>query len=207
MREVLIVKTGVANTASVRAALARRGAEARLCDDAAAIRDARAVVLPGVGSFGSGARALAERGLGDALRGRIESGRATLAVCLGMQLLFDESEESPGVRGLGIARGVVSRFAGNLRVPQMGWNMLSASRGCVTLRSGGVYYANSYRVREAPEGWAAATSDYGGEFVGAMERIGAPSVVACQCHPELSGEWGAALLERWLVGAGERVSC
>lgn len=207
MREVLIVRTGVANTASMRAAFGRLGVDARLCDDATAVRRACAVVLPGVGSFESGVRALECGGLADALRSRIEFGRATLAVCLGMQLLFEQSEENPNLRGLGIARGVVSRFAGCARVPQMGWNTLSASRGCVMLRSGCAYYANSFRASEAPEGWNVATSNYGGEFIGAMERVGAPAVLACQFHPELSGEWGGALLERWLCGARECVSC
>ena len=207
MGPVVIVATGVANTASVRAAFARLGVACELSADAEQIARAKAVVLPGVGSFASGMAALGQGGIREAIVERLERGTATLAICLGMQLLFEASEESPGVLGLGVAKGTVRRFDGALRVPQMGWNSVRADDACRVLQSGSAYYANSFRVAVAPEGWNAAISEYGGGFIGAIERAGSPAVVACQFHPELSGAFGAALLNRWLVAAREVVPC
>lgn len=207
MASVVIAATGVANTASVRAAFARLGVECELSASAESVARARAVVLPGVGSFAAGMAALRGGGVDEAICARIQRGAPTLAICLGMQLLFEASEESEGVQGLGVVTGTVRRFAGGLRVPQMGWNTLVAPDTCEMLRSGAVYYANSYRVEQEPRGWRAAMSEYGGAFVGAIEREGSPGVVACQFHPELSGAFGAGLLRRWLVAAEECVPC
>ncbi len=195
-REVVIVSTGTANTASVVAAFARLGAAPRLSQDPSEIERAERLVLPGVGSFGAAMSGLAARGLAEPLRARIASGRRSLCICLGLQLLFEESEESPGVRGLGIVRGRITRFPGSARVPQLGWNRVDAPVGPGFVRDGYAYYANSFRATAPPPGWRVSTTDYAGAFVGAMERDG---VVACQFHPELSGAWGLDLLNRWLT--------
>ena len=207
MASVVIVATGVANTASVRAAFARQGVACELSGRADEIARANAFVLPGVGSFASGMAALNDGGVREAIKERIQQGAATLAICLGMQMLFEASEESPGVQGIGVASGTVRRFTGHVRVPQMGWNTLRADSACRVLQSGTVYYANSYRIESVPAGWNAAVSEYGGEFVGAIEQAGNPVVAACQFHPELSGAFGAGLLRRWLVAAREVVPC
>jgi imidazole glycerol phosphate synthase glutamine amidotransferase subunit len=115
---------------------------------------------------------------------------------VGLQVLCDASEESPGVPGLGLVPGTVRRFPSTVRVPQFGWNRVEAPPGGF-LESGYAYYANSYRLDAAPAGWTAATSDHGGPFVGALRR---GDVLACQFHPELSGAWGLAMLGRWLRG-------
>ena len=194
--EVLVVATGVANTASVLAAWRRVGASPRLGGDPHEVEVADHVELPGVGSFGAAMERLRASGLADAVAARVRAGRPTLAVCVGLQVLAGASEESPGVPGLGVVPGMVLRFPATVRVPQFGWNAVRAAPAGGFVRDGHAYFANSYRLAEAPAGWVAAMSDHGGPFVAAIER---GPVLACQFHPELSGAWGLALLERWLA--------
>ena len=192
--EVIVVPTGTANLASVRAALMRLGARPRLAEDAAMIEDAGYVVLPGVGSFGATMAGLREAGLEDALAARVGAGRATLAMCVGLQVLFETSDESPDAVGLGAIPGRVGRFPDVVRVPQFGWNRVVPEPGCRFVEPGYAYFANSYRVLEAP-GCRVATAEHGGRFVAALER---DRVLACQFHPELSGAYGHELIARWL---------
>jgi imidazole glycerol phosphate synthase glutamine amidotransferase subunit len=192
----VIVPTGTANLASVRAALVRLGVRPCLATAAAMIEDATHVVLPGVGSFGAAVAGLREAGFDAALADRIQAGRATLAMCVGLQVLFEASEESPGAVGLGVLPGRVGRFPEAVRVPQFGWNRVTPEPGCRLVEPGYAYFANSYRVLEAP-GCAAATAEHGGRFVAALER---DRVLACQFHPELSGVYGHDLIARWLAG-------
>ncbi len=194
MAEVLIVPTGTANIASVAAAFRRLGAATRLAEGPDEIVAARRVMLPGVGSFGASMARLAERGFDAALKERIAADRPTVCICVGHQLLFARSEESPGAAGLGVLPGEVAGFPADVRVPQFGWNRVHAGAGSRLLESGWAYFANSYRVAEAP-GWTVARSEHGGRYVAAMER---GNVVGCQFHPELSGAYGAALLSRFL---------
>jgi glutamine amidotransferase len=193
--EVVVVPTGTANLASVLAALGRLGARARLAESAAMIAEATHVVLPGVGSFGAAMTGLREAGFDAALAARIGAGRATLAMCVGLQVLFEASDESPHAAGLAAFPGRVGRFPDAVRVPQFGWNRVVPEPGCRLLEPGYAYFANSYRVLEAP-GCAIATAEHGGRFVAALERAG---VLACQFHPELSGAYGHRLIARWLA--------
>jgi len=195
---VILIETNVANTASVRAALRRVGAAVEAPQSAADVRDAAAVVLPGVGSFGVGMAALAEQRLIDALRFRINAGRPTLAICLGMQLLCRRSDESPGVEGLGVVDAEIEPFPETVIRPQMGWNYVKTPSQSSLIQPGYAYFANRYRLAWAPNGWLCATADYDGRFVAAMQRGDA---LACQFHPELSGRWGLDLIDRWLVSA------
>jgi imidazole glycerol phosphate synthase glutamine amidotransferase subunit len=192
--EVVVVPTGTANLASVRAALTRLGARPRLAEDAAMVEGATHVVLPGVGSFGATMAGLCEAGLDAALAARVRAGRPTLAMCVGLQVLFEASDESPHARGLAVLPGRVGRFPDAVRVPQFGWNRIAPESGCRFVEPGYAYFANSYRVLEAP-GCALATAEHGGRFVAALERDG---VLACQFHPELSGAYGHGLIARWL---------
>jgi imidazole glycerol-phosphate synthase subunit HisH len=194
-REVGILRTGVANVASVVAAFERIGARPILVENAAAVTRAHHLVFPGVGSYGAAMERLEQDGLGDAVRERIAADRPTLAICLGLQLLFERSEETAGVEGLGVVQGVVTRFPDTVRVPQFGWNRVDVDPACRMLQLGHAYFANSYRVEDMPPGWLGATAQHGGSFVAAMER---GSTLACQFHPELSGPWGMQLLTRWL---------
>lgn len=200
-RDVVIVPTGSANTASVNAAFRRLDAEPRPARNADEIRDAEYLVVPGVGAFGAAMEHIDRCGSREALVDRIAEGRPTLAICLGMQLLGAESEESPGVSGLGVVPESATRLPRDLTVPQIGWNQVAPDSRSRYLKPGWAYFANSYKLAVVPEGWIGATTGYGGNFVSAIER---GDVLACQFHPELSGEWGADLLGRWLDGAGDR---
>ncbi len=198
--EIRIVDTGIANIASVVGALTRCGARTEVTADAHQIGEAEVVVLPGVGAFGAGMDRLRRCGLVQVLRERVDAGRPMLAICLGFQLLFAESEESAGVDGLGVVPGCIERFPQGVRVPQFGWNRVTAPDAPTMIESGFAYFANSYRAATAPDGWSCAMADHGRPFVAAMER---GAVLACQFHPELSGRWGLDLLSRWLIGARE----
>ncbi|HEU4915389.1 MAG TPA: imidazole glycerol phosphate synthase subunit HisH [Acidimicrobiia bacterium] len=194
MRRVTIVPTGTANTASVVAALTRLGAEVGMATPRD-VDSSAGVVLPGVGSFGAAMGRIDSLGLATALGERIEAGRPTLAVCVGMQVLGRGSEESPGSAGLNLLEATVGRFPHGVTVPQMGWNRVEPGPDSRFVEAGWAYFANSYRIERAPEGWVGSRTDHGGEFLSALEK---GDVLACQFHPELSGQWGARLLDRWL---------
>jgi imidazole glycerol phosphate synthase glutamine amidotransferase subunit len=191
---VVILDSGVANVASVASAFAALGAMPVVTRDPAVARGAGHLVLPGVGSFGAGMAALGAGGLDAVVVGAVEQGTPLLAICLGLQLLTEGSDESPGVAGLGVIRGRCERLPGSVRVPQLGWNAVTAGEG-ILVNDGYAAYANSFVLTEAPGGWAASWTTHGERFVAALERGG---VLACQFHPELSGHWGMELLARWL---------
>lgn len=193
---VMIVDTGVANIASLQAAFHRLKYQTTLVDDATCIEQAEKLVLPGVGSFGVAMQKLNDKQLVTPIRDRIEAGKQTLAVCLGLQLLCKSSEESPGIEGIGVLPVTVKRFSDNVQVPQLGWNEVQFDSDLVN--AGDAYFANSYRIEEPPAGWTVARTNYDGQFISAVAR---KNVLACQFHPELSGRWGAALLQRWLSGS------
>ena len=197
MSGVTVVPTGTANMASVAAAFRRLGTDLRSAESANEIRVADHLVVPGVGAFAAALGHIDEHRWRHALVDRIEAGRPTLAICVGMQLLCEKSEESPGLSGLGVVRGTVTRLPQDLTVPQLGWNRVTPDPACRFLEPGWTYFANSYRLGSVPDGWVGAKTQYGGSFVSAMER---GDVLACQFHPELSGEWGSALLGRWIEG-------
>lgn len=196
--EVTVVRTSTANLASVVAGFERIGCRVRTTADAGRVARADRLVLPGVGAFAAAQGAIASHGLEDPLRERIERGRATLGICLGMQLMATGSEEAPGTPGLGVLDGVAGRFETGeqeWRVPQMGWNRVIPARGCTIVPPGYAYFANSYRLTARPAGWEPVWCEYAGRFLAAVE---CGAVVGCQFHPELSGAYGALLLNRWL---------
>ena len=197
MKPLPFVATGVANTASVRAAFARLGRElvpATLVD----VQAPAALVLPGVGHFAAAMRVLQRLGFVEPLRQRMQRGAPTLGICLGMQLCCEGSDEAPGIAGIGVVAGTVRRFGPDVRCPQMGWNGVAAPAGAGLLRTGHAYFANSYALPDAPAGWRYATTDHGQPFVSALER---DAVLLCQFHPELSGAYGRDLLAGWLARA------
>jgi len=198
MADVVIVNSGVANLASIASAFSRLGTSVVVTDDAAVVAGARRVVLPGVGAFGAGVKALRARGLDRAIADAVAQGRPLLGVCLGMQMLCEGSEETPAVAGLGVIAGTCRRLPDHVRVPHLGWNAVTAVSQAALVDSGVAAFANSYALLEAPPGWTAAWTTHGVRFVAALER---GRTLACQFHPELSGGYGAALLERWLAGA------
>ncbi|MCB9885127.1 MAG: imidazole glycerol phosphate synthase subunit HisH [Planctomycetes bacterium] len=204
MNDLTVVPTGVANLASVRAAFARLGCALVAARQPQDVADAAAVLLPGVGHFGEARAALDARGLAAPLRQRLRDGRATLGICLGMQLCCEGSDEAPQTPGLGAVPGRVTRFPSAVRCPQMGWNDVACAGDTTLLEPGHAYFANSFRLCEPPAGWAVATAEHGGTYVAALER---GAVLLCQFHPELSAGYGEALLRRWLQRAAAEVAC
>jgi imidazole glycerol-phosphate synthase subunit HisH len=192
---VVILPTGTANLASVLAAFARLGAPTRIATEPAMVHDAGRLVLPGVGTFGATMAGLRAAGLDAAIADRARSGAPLLAMCVGLQVLFEASDESLG-EGLGLLSGRVGRFPETARVPQFGWNRIEPEPGCRYLEPGYAYFANSFRVLAAP-GCRVARAEHGETFVAAIE---CGPLVACQFHPELSGAFGHRLIARWLEG-------
>jgi imidazole glycerol-phosphate synthase subunit HisH len=193
-RTVVVVPTGTANLASVRAAFERLGRTVELGAEPDAVLAADHVLLPGVGAFGAAMATLRESGADAALVRRIAADLPTMAICVGHQLLFATSDESPGVRGLAVVDAAIGRFPEGVRRPQFGWNEITPEGEARFLAPGFAYFANGYRAIAAP-GWTVATAEHGGRFVASMEK---GRVVGCQFHPELSGDYGKALLEAWL---------
>lgn len=198
---IAIVRTSTANLASVRAGFRRFRLDVRVVEHADQMRPATHVVLPGVGAFRPAMECLRRGGLDIALREHLAADKPTLCICLGLQLLCEASEESPGVAGLGVIAGSVTRLNGGIRVPQLGWNRVQAARSSRFVTDGYAYFANSFKLDRTPPDWTVAEVEYGGRWIAALER---GNTLACQFHPELSGAWGHGLLGRWLAGTGAR---
>ena len=192
---IAVVDYGIGNLRSAEKALQHLGADARLTTDATEIAAADAVVLPGVGNFGACMRALRASGLEAVTRDAAGDGRPFLGICVGMQMLFDGSEESPGVDGLGIFPGRITRLPDTVRLPQMGWNTLE-TRDSSRLVAGlpdpaWCYFVHTFAPDPSDDGDVAAWCEYGRRFAAAVER---GPVWATQFHPEKSGDVGLALL-------------
>ncbi len=200
---VAVLDYEIGNLRSAQKALEHVGADARLTADRAVIAAAAAVVLPGVGAFGPCMEALVATGLDAAAKDVVAAGTPFLGICVGMQLLHESSEESPGVAGLGILPGVVRRLPEGVKRPQMQWNVLERRRESRLLAGlpdpAWMYFVHSY----APEVTAdtVATCDYGGLLAAASER---DNVAATQFPPEKSGPCGLALLAGFVASLGER---
>lgn len=197
---IAIVDYGAGNVASVQKAFAHLGFEAVLTHRRDVLQSASHMVFPGQGHFGQAMRRLTDSGLDAVLRDVVERGTPFLGICLGLQLLFDASEEAPGVAGLGLLPGRCVRFDAALRTPQIGWNRVLTHRGGTAMD--GVppasywYFVHSYHaVADRPDD-VVATADYGGPFTAAVAR---DNLLAVQCHPEKSGDVGLAFLQSWLT--------
>ena len=198
---VAIVDLGLGNLHSVAKAFERAGARPELSADPNVLLQADRLVMPGQGAFKECAHALAGE-VGDAVREWISSGRPYLGICLGMQALFDSSEEAPGERGLGIFAGDVKRFSVDLaddegralKVPHIGWNQIE-SRHPVFENGEWYYFVHSYYCVPEDESLVVATTDYGGAFCSAIAR---DNVLACQFHPEKSQHAGARVIGHFL---------
>jgi imidazole glycerol-phosphate synthase subunit HisH len=187
---IVLADYGAGNLRSVESGFARAGAETQISADPKTIGDASLAVIAGVGNAEAAARELEARGLADALRERAAQGRPVLGICLGMQLLFEESEE--GGRGLGVFSGPVRLLQGP-RVPHMGWNTLQVTAPSVLLDgldAEDVYFAHSFACAPA-ERVAVAEVDHGEPVVAAVER---GAVAGVQFHPERSGPAGTRIL-------------
>ncbi len=196
---VAVIDYDAGNTLSVTRALEKVGARVDLTPDPKRAARADAVVLPGVGAFGDCVRKLEERGMDQACREVIEGGKPFLGVCVGLQILFEGSEESPGVAGLGLLPGKVVRFeGGDLKVPHMGWNQLDVAREHPVLEGlddEAFYFVHSYYPEPAERSDVLGTSEYGARFCAAAGR---ENLVAAQFHPEKSGRAGLKFYENFL---------
>jgi glutamine amidotransferase len=183
------------NLRSVQKGFEYVGANAIITSDPDTLRRADAIVLPGQGAFGTTMQRLNATGVADTVRDAILSGKPYLGICLGLQVLFDASEEAPGVPGLGVLKGSVVRFDSRLKVPHMGWNQLrfyQKPRHFERVDEGAfVYFVHSYYVVPDDANLIAATTDYGIEFVSAVFR---DNVCATQFHPEKSQSVGLSVL-------------
>jgi imidazole glycerol-phosphate synthase subunit HisH len=198
---VAVLDYGIGNLRSAEKALQHVGADARLTDDPALVADAAGVVLPGVGAFGRCVAALERTGLDRVALDAVSSGRPFLGICVGMQLLYEGSEEAPDVEGLGVLDGTVRRLPSGVKHPQMQWNQLEIVRPVPILEgldeAPWVYFVHSYAPDDAEH--AVAYCDYGGKVVAAAAR---DNVVAVQFHPEKSGAAGLQILANFVDLAG-----
>ena len=199
---VAVVDYGAGNLRSVARALERSGCTPVVTGEAASVLSADAVCLPGVGAFAAAAGNLAAKGLDRAVQDSIEAGRPYLGLCLGLQLLFEESDEHGRTRGFGVLPGKVSRFpersadGGALRVPHIGWNAVKFSGRHPVLdrlpAEDTYYFVHAYRAVPGRAADLVGRADYGGEFAAAVAR---DNVFAVQFHPEKSQSAGKRLLD------------
>jgi imidazole glycerol-phosphate synthase subunit HisH len=202
--KIAVLDYGIGNLRSAEKALQYVGAAARLVTDLTEVEAADAVVLPGVGAFGACARALRDSGLDTVALSAIEAGVPFLAVCVGFQLLYDGSDESPDEEGLGVFEGQVAALAPGVKHPQMQWNQLkvvggsAGDGGPAPLQGLGeapwVYFVHSYAPPVGPE--TVAVCDYGGPVAALVARW---NLWGAQFHPEKSGQSGLALLSNFVA--------
>ena len=200
---VAVLDYGIGNLSSAQKALARTGADARLTRDPGLVADAAGVVLPGVGAFGACMDALRGAGLETVVHDAVGSGRPFLGICVGMQMLFDASDEDPSHSGLGVVPGRVTAIPDTVRKPQMQWNELRL-RVDDPLFNGlpatpWVYFVHSYAAQPTDPTVVVATCDYGTELTAVVRR---GNVVATQFHPEKSAADGLAILGNFVATCG-----
>ncbi len=197
---IAIVDYDAGNLKSVEKALQHIGQETVVTREPGVLRDAEKVILPGVGSFGDAMEKLDRFCLVDVLREVILSGKPFLGICLGLQLLFEQSEESPGVEGLSVLKGKILKIPAKegLKIPHMGWNSIQIKENARLFAgiSGEpyVYFVHSYYLKAEEEEAVAAVTEYGTAIHASVEK---GNVFACQFHPEKSGDVGLQILRNF----------
>lgn len=198
---IAIIDYDAGNIKSVEKALLLLGQEVKITDDAKEILSADKVVLPGVGAFGDAMGNLERRGLVPVIRDTVEKGTPFLGICLGLQLLFERSDEAPGVAGLGILPGEILRIPSKegLKIPHMGWNSLRLEHGGRLFdqvsEQSYVYFVHSYYLKAGEEEIVKASTEYGVHIHASVEK---GNVFACQFHPEKSSEVGLRILSNFV---------
>lgn len=195
---ILIIDYGMGNLRSVEKAFAYLGHEAVVSDDPGLMREAAGAVLPGVGSFGDAMRELDQRGFINPVRDMVREGRPLLGICLGYQLLFESSQEAPGMKGLSVLAGKAVRFPAGVKVPHMGWNDARIRKAHPILAGVGdgsfFYFVHSYYVMLDDQEDALTTTEYGVTFASGAAR---DNLVAFQFHPEKSSKTGLRILDNF----------
>ena len=199
---VAVLDYGVGNLHSAATALDRAGAEVRVVPTVAEAGGAAGLVVPGVGAYGACLNGLASAGGAAAVAGWLEGGRPLLGICVGMQLLFEASEEGPVSDGVGVLPGKIRRLTGDVKIPHIGWDEITVRPGSRLFAGLGhgtrFYFVHSYAPE--PDGDAvAAVCDYGGRFAAAVEH---GNLFGTQFHPEKSGQAGLALLANFVTVVG-----
>jgi len=197
---IAILDYGAGNLKSVSKALDFLGAEHKITNSPKEIAKSDKLIFPGVGNFGDVMALLNEKKLTEPIKSFISSGKPYLGICLGLQILYESSEESPGINGLGILEGNARRFKIGFKVPHIGWNTIKIRKKSM-LFSGIIdenyfYFVHSYYVNPKYMKSILTTTDYGTEFVSGIE---AGNIFAVQFHPEKSGKIGLRLLENFLL--------
>ena len=196
-----IVDYDTGNLRSVAEALRRAGAEFTVTADPATLLRAERVILPGVGAFGDAMERLHQYGLVDVIRAAVKKGTPLLGICLGLQLLFERSDESDGVEGLGLLKGQILKIPDSpgLKIPHMGWNSLEIKPGTrlfAGIPNGSyVYFVHSYYLKAENPEIVAATTEYSTHIHAAVEQ---GNVFACQFHPEKSSDTGLQILKNFV---------
>lgn len=199
---IAIIDYGAGNLQSVKKALDYLGEPNLITAKSSEIEAADALVLPGVGSFGDAMQSLTDSGLLETVRAAALSDTPFLGICLGLQLLFPESEESKGVKGLGVLPGKIIKFPGDmgLKIPQIGWNSINIREGCKLFtgvpQNAYVYFVHSYYLQAADPEVVAATAEYGVTFHASVADE-AHRLYATQFHPEKSGAVGLRILRNF----------
>ena len=199
---IAIIDYGAGNLQSVKKALDYLGEPNLITAKSSEIEAADALVLPGVGSFGDAMQSLTDSGLLETVRAAALSDTPFLGICLGLQLLFTESEESKGVKGLGVLPGKIIKFPGDmgLKIPQIGWNSINIREGCKLYagvpQNAYVYFVHSYYLQAADHEVVAATAEYGVTFHASVADE-AHRLYATQFHPEKSGAVGLRILRNF----------
>ena len=197
---IAIIDYGAGNLQSVKKAFDFIGAESVITDNPEVINACDRVLLPGVGSFGDAMDSMAKNGLVETVKQNALSGKPFLGICLGLQLLFEESEESPGVKGLGIFKGKIKKFSPDmgLKIPHIGWNSLEIKQKDTLFKDvpedAYVYFVHSYYLHAEDENDIATVTNYGIDFHSA---VGKNNIFATQFHPEKSGDVGLQILKNF----------
>lgn len=193
---IVIINYGSGNLKSIRNGFSKIGESAVISDDIYEMEKADALILPGVGAFGSAMEQL--ENYKELIHDHVNAGKPFLGVCLGQQILFTKSEESEGIKGLDVLKGEVLRLPEGLKIPHMGWNNLEIKNKCILfegMNNEYMYFVHSYYVKPEDENVIAATTNYGIDIPAAICK---DNVFATQFHPEKSGEVGLNILRNFV---------
>lgn len=195
-----IIDYGMGNLYSVRNAFLSIGAKAEIVSEPEKLKRYSHVVLPGVGAFGDAMKILDKSAMAQAIKEYVQQGKMFMGICLGLQLLFETSQESPRSKGLGIIKGSVVRFRGAVKIPHIGWNQLDFKKRialCKGIANGAfVYFCHSYYVKPNDRTVCVATSNYSGEFSAIVAQ---KNIYGIQFHPEKSQAIGLAILKNFTL--------